>query len=148
VEAWSVDEEETLRRVPLFEGLQPKQLKSLARWTTTRTYQPGQVVVNEGQIGMGLYCIQSGSVKITKRSANEEREIRSMGAGESFGEISLLDDKPRSATVTAVEPTTAVLLDKSQFIAELKTYPEIALSILPVLVGWLRDADAKIADLS
>jgi CRP-like cAMP-binding protein len=61
---------------------------------------------------------------------------------------SLLDDKPRSATVTAVEPTTAVLLDKSQFIAELKTYPEIALSILPVLVGWLRDADAKIADLS
>jgi len=143
-----VDEEETLRRVPLFEGLQPKQLKSLARWTTTRTYQPGQVVVNEGQIGMGLYCIQSGSVKITKRSANEEREIRSMGAGESFGEISLLDDKPRSATVTAVEPTTAVLLDKSQFIAELKTYPEIALSILPVLVGWLRDADAKIADLS
>ncbi len=143
-----MDEEETLRRVPLFEGLQPKQLKSLARWTTTRTYQPGQVVVNEGQIGMGLYCIQSGSVKITKRSANEEREIRSMGAGESFGEISLLDDKPRSATVTAVEPTTAVLLDKSQFIAELKTYPEIALSILPVLVGWLRDADAKIADLS
>jgi len=143
-----VDEEETLRRVPLFEGLQPKQLKSLARWTTTRTYQPGQVVVNEGQIGMGLYCIQSGSVKITKRSANDEREIRSMGAGESFGEISLLDDKPRSATVTAVEPTTAVLLDKSQFIAELKTYPEIALSILPVLVGWLRDADAKIADLS
>jgi len=143
-----VDEEETLRRVPLFEGLQPKQLKSLARWTTTRTYQPGQVVVNEGQIGMGLYCIQSGLVKITKRSANEEREIRSMGAGESFGEISLLDDKPRSATVTAVEPTTAVLLDKSQFKAELKTYPEIALSILPVLVGWLRDADAKIADLS
>lgn len=143
-----MDEEETLRRVPLFEGLQPKQLKSLARWTTTRTYQPGQVVVNEGQIGMGLYCIQSGLVKITKRSANEEREIRSMGAGESFGEISLLDDKPRSATVTAVEPTTAVLLDKSQFKAELKTYPEIALSILPVLVGWLRDADAKIADLS
>lgn len=143
-----MDVEETLRRVPLFEGLQPKQLKSLARWTTTRTYQPGQVVVNEGQIGMGLYCIQSGSVKITKRSANEEREIRSMGAGESFGEISLLDDKTRSATVTAVEPTTAVLLDKSQFIAELKTYPEIALSILPVLVGWLRDADAKIADLS
>jgi len=143
-----VDVEETLRRVPLFEGLQPKQLKSLARWTTTRTYQPGQVVVNEGQIGMGLYCIQSGSVKITKRSASEEREIRSMGAGESFGEISLLDDKPRSATVTAVEPTTAVLLDKSQFIAELKTYPEIALSILPVLVGWLRDADATIADLS
>ncbi len=143
-----MDEEETLRRVPLFEGLQPKQLKSLARWTTTRTYQPGQVVVNEGQIGMGLYCIQSGLVKITKRSANEEREIRSMGAGESFGEISLLDDKPRSATVTAIEPTTAVLLDKSQFKAELKTYPEIALSILPVLVGWLRDADAKIADLS
>jgi len=106
------------------------------------------VIVSEGQTGLGLYCIESGRVKVTKQSVHGDREIRDMGPGESFGEISLLDDKPRSATVTAVEPTTAVLLDKSQFIAELRTYPEIALAILPIIVGWLRDADAKIAQLS
>jgi len=68
--------------------------------------------------------------------------------GESFGEIALLDDKPRSATVTAVESTVTVLLDKSQFVAELRTYPEIALSILPIVVNWLRESDARVAQLS
>jgi CRP-like cAMP-binding protein len=143
-----VDVEETLQQVPLFQELQPKQIKSLARWATSRTYSPGQVIVSEGQTGLGLYCIQSGRVKVSKQSIHGEREIRTMGPGESFGEISLLDDKPRSATVSAVEPTTTVMLDKSQFIAELRTYPEIALAILPTVVGWLRDADAVIAQLS
>jgi CRP-like cAMP-binding protein len=147
-EEGSVDVEETLRRVPLFQELQPKQIRSLARWTTTRTYSPDQVIVSEGQSGLGLYMIQDGLVKVTKHSAHGEREIRTMGPGESFGEISLLDDKPRSATVTAVEPTTTILLDKSQFIAELRTYPEIALAILPTVVGWLREADTVIAQLS
>jgi len=134
--------------VPLFREMQPKHVKSLARWTTTRRYEPDQVVVAEGQTGLGLYCIQAGRVRVTKNSAHGEREIRNMGPGETFGEISLLDDRPRSATVTAVEPTTAVLLDKSQFLAELHTHPEMALTILPVLVGWLRDADTKLSELS
>lgn len=131
--------EETLRSVPLFKGLDNKHLKSLARWTTTRSFQPEQVIVREGQTGIGLYCIQSGKVQVSVGG----KELRSMGAGETFGEISLLDDRPRSATITAVEPTTAVLLDKAQFLAELKTHPEIALSILPVLAGWLREAQAR-----
>lgn len=143
-----MDAEETLRRVPLFRGLKPKQISSLARWTTTRNYPAGQVIVSEGQTGLGLYCIQSGRVKVTKHSANGERDIREMGPGETFGELALLDDKPRSATVTAIEPTTAVLLDKSQFLAEVRTFPELALDILPIIVEWLRGADAKIAELS
>jgi len=66
-----------------------------------------------------------------------------MGPGETFGELALLDDKPRSATVTALEPTTAVLLDKSQFRAELRSHPEIALQILETLVAWLRESDSR-----
>jgi CRP-like cAMP-binding protein len=69
-----------------------------------------------------------------------------MGPGESFGELALLDNKPRSATVTAVEPTTVLILDKVQFLAELRTYPEIALALIPVLVEWLRDADRQRAE--
>jgi CRP-like cAMP-binding protein len=143
-----VDPEETLRSVPLFRELQPKQIKSLAKWTTTRVYQPGQVIVGEGQVGLGLYCIQSGKVTVTQRTPNAEREIRIMGPGESFGELALLEDAPRSATVTAVEQTTAVLLDKGQFLAEIRTYPEIALAIVPVLVGMIRDAERRIGQLS
>ncbi|MGI8967583.1 MAG: Crp/Fnr family transcriptional regulator [Chloroflexota bacterium] len=139
-----VNAEETLRNVPLFRGLQPKQIKSLARWAATRNYQPGQAIVTEGQSGVGLYCIESGRVRITKESVAGERELREMGPGESFGEMALLDDRPRSATVTAIVPTTCVLLDKAQFLAELNTYPEIALSILPVLVERLRESDARV----
>jgi CRP-like cAMP-binding protein len=143
-----VDAEETLRRVPLFAELQKKQLRSLAKWTSTRNFNEGQVIVSEGQSGLGLYIIESGRVKVTQKTATGEREIRQMGPGESFGELALLDNSPRGATVSAAEPTTCVLLDKVQFLAELRTYPEIALSIIPVLVHWLREADARIAQLS
>jgi CRP/FNR family transcriptional regulator, cyclic AMP receptor protein len=143
-----VEAEDTLRNVPLFRELQPKQVKSLAKWTTTRIYQPGQVIVSEGQVGLGLYCIQSGKVTITQHTPNGEREIRIMGPGESFGELALLEDAPRSATVTAIEQTAAVLLDKGQFLAEVRTYPEIVLGIVPALVRMIRDAEARIAQLS
>ncbi|HEX6510646.1 MAG TPA: cyclic nucleotide-binding domain-containing protein [Chloroflexota bacterium] len=148
VEVREVDVEQSLRNVPLFAGFQPKQLKSLARWTTTRTFRPGQTIVQEGHTGLGLYIIQSGRVQISMHSAQGERDIRVMGPGESFGEIALLDDRPRSATATAIDATTVVLLDKSQFLAEMRTYPEMALAMLPVLVSWLREADMKLAEMS
>lgn len=133
--------EETLQRVPLFRGLQSKQVKSLARWTTTRTYDAGTPIVQQGQAGVGLYCIQSGKVRVTRQTPQGEREIRSMGPGESFGELSLLQDQPRSATITAIEPTTCVLLDHVQFNVELKNHPEMAISMLHVLAKWLHDAE-------
>jgi CRP-like cAMP-binding protein len=148
VEARTVDAEQTLSSVPLFREFQPKQLKSLAKWTATRNYEPGQVIVREGDLGMGLYCIQSGTVKVTQNTPSGPRDIRTMGPGESFGELALLDSMPRSSTVTAVDWTTAILLDKAQFLAELRTYPEIALNILPVLVQWLREADRRISELT
>jgi CRP-like cAMP-binding protein len=129
--------------VPLFEGISDRHLKSLAKWTTTRRYNADDAIVTQGQTGLGLYCIQSGTVKVTISGPGGEKELRQMGAGESFGELALLDDKPRSATVTAVEPTTAVLLDKSQFRAELRSHPEIALPMLETLVGWLRESDLR-----
>jgi CRP/FNR family cyclic AMP-dependent transcriptional regulator len=141
-----MDAEESLRKVSLFRELQPKQIKSLAKWAAPRNFQSGQAIVKEGQLGVGLYAIQSGKVSITVKSGSGERELRTMGPGESFGELALLDDQPRSATVSAVEPTTVLVLDKASFLAELRTYPEIGLSLIPVLVSWLRDADRKIVE--
>jgi CRP/FNR family transcriptional regulator, cyclic AMP receptor protein len=140
-----VDVEETLRRVPLFGHLQPKEIKSLAKWTTTRHFPAGQDIVQEGEIGLGLYCIQSGLVRVTRRGGNENQELRLMGPGESFGELALLGDQPRSATCSTIEPTTVVMLDKSQFRAELRAHAEMALDIIPVLVQWLREAEDRAA---
>lgn len=136
-----MDAEQTLRSVPLFRGLQQKHLKSLAKGTTQRSYGPDQVILTEGQTGYGLYIIESGRVKVTQQTDSGTRDIRIMGPGESFGELSLLDDRPRSATITALEPTTALLLDKWQFIGEMKSHPEIAMEVLPTVVSWLRDAE-------
>lgn len=135
--------EETLKQVPLFKELKPKQVKSLARWTTTRQYDSGQPIVREGQTGMGLYCIQSGKVQVTQQTSDGPKDLRTMGPGESFGELSLLEDQPRSATITALEPTTCVLLDKMQFNAELNSFPEIALPLLHTLAAWLQDAERR-----
>jgi CRP/FNR family cyclic AMP-dependent transcriptional regulator len=143
-----VDVEQSLSNVTLFQGLQPKQIKTLAKWTTTRSYQPDQVIVTQGQMGVGLYCIQSGKVSVSQETPGGTREIRVMGPGESFGELALLDSNPRSSTVKAVEPTTAALLDKAQFLAELRSHPEIGLALIPVLVKWIRDADRIIAETS
>jgi CRP-like cAMP-binding protein len=129
--------------VPLFEGISDRHLRSLSKWTSTRRYDGGQAIVSQGQTGLGLYCIQSGTVKVTISGPGGDQELRQMGPGETFGELALLDDKPRSATVTALEPTTAVLLDKSQFRAELRSHPEIALQILETLVAWLRESDSR-----
>ncbi|HEX8919064.1 MAG TPA: cyclic nucleotide-binding domain-containing protein [Chloroflexota bacterium] len=141
--------EETLQKVPLFSGLNRKQVAALARGTTSRRYQPGQEIVSEGQMGLGLYCIQEGLVRITQHAASgEETPVRTMGPGESFGELSLLDNNPRSATATAVQPTTALLLDKAQFLGQLRAHPEISLPLLEVLVKWLRESDRRAAELS
>ena len=148
MEAREVEFEEVLQKVTLFRGLQPKEIKALAKMTTRRTYPAGQAIVTEGRMGLGLYCIESGKVSVTLRTPSGPREIRIMGPGETFGELALLDDQPRSATVTAIEPTTALLLDKAQFVSQLQTHPEIGLALIPVLVQWLRDADRKVAEVS
>jgi CRP/FNR family transcriptional regulator, cyclic AMP receptor protein len=142
-----LDAEETLGKVKLFEGLRPKQIKTLAKWATRRHFQQDQAIVTQGQLGVGLYCIESGRVSVAIDTPSGPLELRKMGVGEAFGELALLDDKPRSATVTAVEPTTTLILDKAQFLAELRTYPEIGLALLPVLTQWIRDADEKLAEL-
>ncbi len=146
-EAPEVDAEETLSKVKLFEGLRPKQIKTLAKWTTRRHFEQDKAIVTQGQMGLGLYCIESGKVRVTLQTPKGPGELRTMGPGEFFGELALLDNKPRSATVTAIEPTTTLVLDKAQFLAELRTYPEIGLALIPVLVQWIRDADEKLAEL-
>jgi CRP-like cAMP-binding protein len=145
---YKVEVEETLARVPLFRQLDKGQIRSLAKFTRTRTYQPGEVLVHEGRLGFGLYCLQSGEVKVTQQTSGGEHELARLGPGQSFGEIALIDEGPRTATVTAVEPTTAVLLDKMQFHTELRNHPEVALTVMMALVQWLREANKRIAELA
>jgi CRP-like cAMP-binding protein len=94
-----------LRTVPLFEGLDFRDLKKIELIVHERTFMPDEVVFHERQPGTGMYIIKKGLIKLTKTANGGKTEIAELGEGEFFGEMSLLEDYPRSAQATAVVKT-------------------------------------------
>src|SRR6266478_8179196 len=136
--------EDTLAHVELFAGLDKKELYSLAQSCKERTYSPGSVLIEQGNTGAGLYVLTSGHVRITQANNPDraEEEIGTAGAGDVLGEMALLDDLPRSATVTAVDDVTALLLPIWDFRTAVRSNPEIGLKLLASLSHRLRKAEA------
>ncbi|GAC1644985.1 MAG: hypothetical protein NVS4B12_10610 [Ktedonobacteraceae bacterium] len=140
--------EETLAHVELFSSLNKKELQTLAKSSQERTYSAGTKLFSQGDSGSGLYILKSGKVSITQASGLQgtEKEINTAEAGETLGEMALLDDQPRSATVTAVEDVTALLLPVWEFRGVIKSHPDIALKLLAVLSRRLRKAQGRAED--
>ncbi|GAC1523959.1 MAG: hypothetical protein NVS2B16_32360 [Chloroflexota bacterium] len=143
-----MDIEGVLHNISLFAELDPKQLKTLVKFTRTRSYQPGEVLVTEGKPGFGLYIIEEGTVEVTQHASSGERVIGSLESGKWFGELALLDDHPRASTVIATTPVRAIVLDKVQFWVELRNHPEVSLAVLRRLAQMLRGADATLAQIA
>ncbi len=140
--------EDTLANVELFAGLGKKDLQLLAQSCKERKYSAGSVLISQGDTGAGLYVVTSGKVRITQANDPDraEEEIGTAGAGDVLGEMALLDDLPRSATVTAVDDVTALLLPVWEFRAILRNNPDIALHLLAALSRRLRKAEQRIHD--
>ena len=137
--------EEQLAKVTLFRSLSKKHLVALGRFAAVQHYAPGQVIVRQGDPGMGLFVVTSGRAEVRHAGGGgEERVIRTLAQGEYFGEMALLDDAPRSASVVAVEPTECLSLTKWHFLAELETHPEMALPLLPMLSRRVRAAEERL----
>ena len=137
--------EDTLARVELFSGLDKKELHTLAESCQERKYSAGTRIISQGDTGVGLYIITSGKVRITHSSGpgQAEEDLGTAGAGDVLGEMALLDDLPRSASITAVEDVTALLLPVWEFRTVLRNHPEIALKLLAVLSRRLRKAEQR-----
>ncbi len=137
--------EDTLARVELFSGLNKKELHTLAESCQERKYSAGTRLISQGDTGVGLYIITSGKVRITHSSGpgQPEENLGTAEAGDVLGEMALLDDLPRSATITAVEDVTALLLPVWEFRTVLRNHPEIALKLLTVLSRRLRRAEQR-----
>lgn len=137
--------EDTLARVELFSGLDKKELHTLAESCQERKYSAGTRIMSQGDTGVGLYIITSGKVRITHSSSPDraEEDLGTAGAGDVLGEMALLDDLPRSASITAVEDVTALLLPVWEFRTVLRNHPEIALKLLAVLSRRLRKAEQR-----
>jgi CRP-like cAMP-binding protein len=124
-----------LVKVPLFKDLPARQLESVCRSVRERVYEPGVVIVKQGDPGLGFFLITQGRVEVT----HDNHHVRELGPGEFFGEMALMEERPRSATVTAKERTTCLQLVRWDFRALLKENPDLAVKMLEVVVQRLRE---------
>ena len=115
-----------LRRSALLGGLKDRELKRLAQLAKLRSIAKDSTVVKRGDKGIGFYVILSGAVQVRKGSTVVAR----LGPGDFFGELALFDDRPRSADVVTVEPTTVVVLSRWEFWGFASERPEMLRTIL------------------
>jgi CRP/FNR family cyclic AMP-dependent transcriptional regulator len=129
---------ELLQRVPLFEDFDKGDLERLARSFKERTFDAGTTVAGEGKTGAGFFVIESGEAAVTVRG--EER--RSLGPGDYFGEIALIDDGARSATITAVSDLHCYGLTSWEFRPLVETNASMAWKLLETMAKRLRAAQS------
>ncbi len=138
-----------LRRVPLFSSLSEGQLDTLAAGSVRKNYPRGRTIVSEGEPSQSLYILLSGRAKVQRSDAEGKEVILAViGPGEFFGEMSLIDDAPRSASVITIESSDFMAINKDSFKAMLIQSPEIGMQIMKGLVRRLREADKKIETLA
>ena len=136
---------EVLARAPLFAELSQADLAPLADAARIRTYRDGEVIVREGDAATGCFMIVSGRVEVSQGAASATpMVIATMGPGEIFGEMAVIDEHPRSATVRALEATECVAIRRVDFMEVLRRRPAIAVPLLPVLVRRVRQAEARL----
>ncbi len=112
-----------------------------------REFQAGEVVFRENDPADSAYVIERGRVEVSRNIGGKKIHLAYIGPGEPFGEMGMIDEKPRSATVAAVETTVVRELHRDNFVQVLKTNPELGISLLKVLFERLREADATILQI-
>jgi hypothetical protein len=127
-----------LDSAPLFAGLSGDELAALAQITLEQEYQADEVLFEEGQPPDHLYIIVSGKVEVFHRVGEHERPVAYLGEKECVGEMAILDDEPRSASVKAVEPTLVLKVDRESFRELILERPQISFAIFKILSGRLR----------
>ena len=132
-----------LASVPLFADLDQASLLGLEAFTFHKQFAAGELIMEEGRTGNGLYVVLSGSVEVVQGiSESRPHRLRVLGPGEPFGEIALLGDWKRSASVRAIDDVECIGMDRWAFLAHLKTEPALAIRMLQMLAGRLAKADA------
>lgn len=120
-----------ISRFEIFKSLAPLELEVIERSVYRRRFKPGERIVNEGDASVCLYLVNSGEVKVYKTIKNEQIELATMAAGSFFGELALLKERKRSATVIAVENTEVLCLFRPDFLDIIKQHPSICAKFLP-----------------
>jgi CRP/FNR family transcriptional regulator, cyclic AMP receptor protein len=138
-----------LRTVPISSKLDEEELARFAELTREKNYPKGSVIVFEDDPGDSLFVVRQGRVKVVLIGEDGREVILGvLGVGEHFGELSLIDDQPRSAHVIAMEETNLLVLRRDDFRRRVESNPAVAWALLTELARRLRRADAKIHGLA
>jgi len=126
---------ELMAATRLFDGVDEAGMASIAEVAVEIDFPVDHVIARQGEIGSGFFVITTGGAQVVR----DGRRIADLGPGDFFGELSVLDGKPRVAQVTAAEPTTCLALSTWDFEAVVQAQPLVALAILRGLAGRLRE---------
>ena len=130
-----------------FAGLGPEQMALFENESHVRTFKRGDVVFHKGDPGETMYLIRDGQVKVVLPSdSGDEALLDVLDTGNFFGELSLLDGQPRSATIVATEPTETIVLHRETLLKAIRANPEVAIHLLQALCQRLRETDEFIGD--
>ena len=120
-----------------------------------RSYQTGDVICAEGEPGREIFFLVRGTVTVTtspklgstEQHSGETRELTTLGPGDVFGEVALLDELPRSATVSALEEVQAIVFNEKNLYTHIGLYPELAVRLLKLLAQRMRRMDSTMKEL-
>jgi CRP-like cAMP-binding protein len=131
---------ELLQKVPLFHHNSKEEVQSIAHLGTEVQADAGQVLTEQGRTGKEFFLVVEGEA----RCSIDGTEVARFGKGDFFGELSLLSDAPRSATIVAETPMTLLVLDSREFAAMLQDNPQIALKMLHRMADRIRELDRSL----
>jgi len=123
-----------LRSVPLFQGMSDRSVESIAELAADASFPPGAVLVREGDPGDSFLIIREGSATVEQGGS----PVRELGSGDFLGEISLIDGRPRTATVIASKPVDAWTIDRAGFTRLMDEYPSVRYELLNALTQRIR----------
>lgn len=140
-----------LRTVPVFGGLEDHELRRLADYAQPAHFPAGTPIVEEADLAKEMFVVLAGRVEVLKQAGGQQTPLTVLGPGECFGEMSLIDIQPRSATVRAAEDAQVLVLSFDDLIrvykTDMNTYTLIVLNIAREISRRLRQANRLIADL-
>lgn len=138
-----------LNRMHLFSDLKPADTDVLTARSTIRTYPANSILINEGDNTDSLYVVMEGEVKVFASDENGKDVILNMlGPGEYFGELALVDDAPRSASVKTMEPTKVMVISKKEFKSVLADNPDMAYNLIQALTKQVRTLTNNVKSLA
>ena len=143
----SLDQEvDILRRIPLFSNIDPAKLKLMAFASERMTYHDNQAVVRQGDPGDAAYVILEGEADVSVETPSGPLTVASLGRNDIVGDIAILIDIPRTATVTAKGELVTLKLTKELFFQLVNDFPEMAIEVMRVLATRLEQTTAQLRE--